>query len=239
MKGLYLILDGITLLCPLLLSFDNRVRYVASWKNVLLACSIIAIPFLIWDVIFTEHGIWGFNPDYLVGVSFFGLPIEEILFFWVVPFACVFIYECCKFYFRKKEWRWLNFTVQVAICIYIVFLSSQNVSGWYTLTANIATVIVVYFWFTSIRTEQIGLAYLICLIPFLIINGVLTGSWIEAPIVWYNADHFSDIRIGTIPMEDAMYGFALIVSNILLHERLMRWKGTQSFSSRKAESLRA
>ncbi len=237
MKGLYLILDLITLLCPVLLSFDQRVRYVSSWKNVLTASTIIAVPFLIWDAIFTSEGFWGFNPDYLVDISIFGLPIEEILFFWVVPLACVFIYECCKYYFRNFQWRWLNLAVQIGIFCYIAFLSFQNASGWYTLTTNIATVTILYFWFTSIKSPQVGIVYLICLIPFLVINGVLTGSWIAEPIVWYNSNEFSDMRIGTIPMEDALYGFSLIASNILLHERLMRWKGTTSFSTQKAASL--
>lgn len=239
MKGLYLILDVITVLCPVILSFDNRVKFVRSWGNVLLVSTIIAIPFLIWDVIFTENGVWGFNPDYLVGVSIFGLPIEEVLFFWVVPLACVFVYECCKFYFRKFTWRFTNIGVQVGALAYLVFLSSKNPAGWYTLTTIIASVITMYFWFVTKRLPQIGIAYLLCLIPFLIINGVLTGSWIDAPIVWYNPEHFSGMRIGTIPMEDAMYGFSLIVSNILLHEKLMVWRGTKSFSTTKVESMTA
>lgn len=237
LKGLYLILDVITLLCPVILSFDNRVRYFKSWGNVFIVSTIIAIPFLVWDIIFTEEGVWGFNPEYLVGISLFGLPIEEILFFWVVPLACVFVYECCKFYFRKFNWRWTNMAIQAGVLGYLIFLSSENPSGWYTLTTIIATVITMYFWFNSRKHVQIGVAYLLCLIPFLIINGVLTGSWIEEPIVWYNSNHFSDVRMGTIPMEDAMYGFSLIVSNILLHEKLMQWKGTKSFSTQKVESM--
>ncbi|MCR9174297.1 MAG: lycopene cyclase domain-containing protein [bacterium] len=238
MKGLYLILDVVTLLCPLILSFDNRVRYVKSWGNVLLASTAIAIPFLVWDVLFTEKGVWGFNPEYLVNISIFGLPIEEILFFWVVPFACVFIYECCKFYFRNMSWRWLTLGVQVGILAYLVFLSTKNPSGWYTLTTTIATVITLYFWFSGRSLPQISIAYLLCLIPFLVVNGVLTGSWIEAPIVWYNSKEFSDVRMGTIPMEDAMYGFSLIVANILLHEQILRWRGMKSFSSEKAAALK-
>ena len=230
-------MDIATLLCPVLLSFDHRVRYVTSWKSVLLASTIIALPFLAWDAIFTEEGVWGFNPDYLVGISIFGLPIEEILFFWIVPLACVFIYECCKFYFRNIQWNWLNVVVQIALLAYIIFLTTKNITGWYTITANMATVTVMYFWFQAKNTTFIGISYLICLIPFLVVNGVLTGSWIEDPIVWYNSNHFSDVRMGTIPMEDAVYGFSLIVSNILLHERLLRSKGKMSFASEKAASL--
>lgn len=237
MKGLYLILDAITLMCPVLLSFDRRVRYVTSWGNVLLASTIIAIPFLIWDAYFTENGFWGFNPDYLVDISFFGLPIEEILFFWVVPLACVFVYECCKFYFREQTWRITNVIIQIGILGYLGFLSSKNPSGWYTLTTIIAAAITVFIWFNSRHFKQIGIAYLLCLIPFLFVNGVLTGSWIDAPIVWYNSQEFSDLRMGTIPMEDAMYGFSLIVSNILLHEKLLKWKGKKSYATVKVESL--
>jgi lycopene cyclase domain-containing protein len=189
------------------------------------------------DAEFTENGIWGLNPDNLVGDSHYGLPIEEIKFFWVVPLACVFVYECCKYYFRRMNWRWMKISVQIGAMGYLIFLSSQNASGWYTLTTIIATVITMYFWFAQKKLPQIGVAYLICLIPFLVINGVLTGSWIDEPIVWYNSDHFSGVRIGTIPLEDAMYGFSLIVGNILLHEQLMKWRGVKSFSSQKADSM--
>ena len=222
MKGLYLLLDLITLACPVILSFDKRVYYFQHWRSVFLASTLIAVPFLIWDAYFTSIGVWGFNPDYLVGLSLFGLPIEEILFFWVVPMACVFIYECAKYYFRTINWTWLNVLVQIGMFVYIVFLNGENVSGWYTLTTCIAAVITLYFWFNGKRLPFIGIAYLICLIPFLIVNGVLTGSWIEAPIVWYNAAEFSNLRIGTIPLEDAVYGFTLIVANILVHEQFTR-----------------
>jgi len=224
MKGLYLLLDIFTLACPVALSFDKRVQYFKQWRNVLLASTIVAIPFLLWDIYFTHIGVWGFNPDYLVGISVFGLPIEEILFFWVVPMACVFVYECCKYYFRKVPWFWFNVAVQVGLVIYIIFLNSENVSGWYTLSACITGMFVLYFWFSSKKVPQIGIAYVLCLIPFLFVNGVLTGSWIEEPIVWYNSKEFSDIRFGTIPIEDAVYGFTLIVANILVYEKLRSLK---------------
>lgn len=228
MKGLYLILDLFTLMCPVVLSFDRRVQFIRQWKNVFLASTIVAVPFLLWDIYFTHIGVWGFNPDYLIGLSFFGLPIEEILFFWVVPLACVFVYECCKYYFKNVPWFWFNAAVQLGLVVYIIYLNSENVSGLYTLSTCITAMFVLYFWFSSKRVPQIGIAYILCLIPFLFVNGVLTGSWIDEPIVWYNSEEFSDIRMGTIPIEDAVYGFTLIVANILVHERLKNWKAKKA-----------
>src|SRR5690606_39231530 len=100
MKWLYFILIAVTLLCPIVLSFESKVQYRKSWKNSLLAALIISVPFIVWDIVFTQQGFWGFNPAYISGIYVFNLPIEELLFFIIVPFACTFIYECCRYFFR-------------------------------------------------------------------------------------------------------------------------------------------
>jgi len=63
-------------------------------------------------------------------------------------------------------------------------------------------------------------SFLITLIPFLIVNGILTGSFIEGEVVWYNNHENLDIRIGTIPLEDMFYGMLLILMNISIFEWL-------------------
>jgi len=52
---------------------------------------------------------------------------------------------------------------------------------------------------------------LVCLLPFLIVNGLLTGSATTLPVVWYNPAEFSGWRIITIPVEDLFYNFDLLV----------------------------
>ena len=86
MQSLYLyLIIGIPLF-PLLLSFDKRVHFVSNWKWAVMASFLVAIPFLIWDWFFTSQSIWGFNENYLVGINLINLPIEEVSFFFVVPF---------------------------------------------------------------------------------------------------------------------------------------------------------
>ena len=62
------------------------------------------------------------------------------------------------------------------------------------------------------------------LIPFIIVNGILTGSWIEAPIVSYNPSENMGIRLLTIPVEDIFYGFEMILLNIyFMHLFEKKW----------------
>lgn len=221
MKGLYLLLDGITVLFPILLSFDRRVRYVSQWKNVFISSSLIAIPFLIWDVFFTVNGVWGFNPDYLVGIHFFSLPIEEIAFFWVVPFACLFIYACCRHYFREIHFQRLNGFVQIALTIYVATLAIAQPTGWYSWSIVLSSLTVLAFWLKNPH-PFLGIAFLISLLPFLCINGILTGSFLDAPIVFYSNEHIAGWRIFTIPFEDVAYCFSLVGGSVLILERLRK-----------------
>jgi lycopene cyclase domain-containing protein len=66
---------------------------------------------------------------------------------------------------------------------------------------------------------------MIILIPFFIVNGILTGSFIEGQVVWYNNAENLGIRIATIPIEDIGYAFNMLFMSILLIEMFKnKWK---------------
>jgi len=220
----YLLIMLFSLAGPLALSFDGRVNFYKKWKFALQAGIIVAIPFVVWDSLFTKHSFWGFNSERILGVKFFDLPIEEISFFIVIPFCCVFIAELLSFFnyqFPGKFWDKLSLLIGIGLfCIGIRFFDQ-----WYTLLSfGLGGLsIIVLFFMKAINWNRFWLLYLIHLIPFLVVNGFLTYY----PVVWYNNAENLGIRIGTIPIEDTSYSLIALSWNVYLYELFKRKKPSE------------
>jgi lycopene cyclase domain-containing protein len=222
---IYLWINILTILFPLLLSFDKKVAFYSKWKYLFPAILVVGVFFIVWDVIFTANGVWSFNEKYLVGIYFFGLPLEEILFFLTVPYASVFIYECVVCYFpdlneklqkisQITTWFLMGFILISAI-FYI-----DRIYTFTTLTFLFLTFSIAYFRVGANNLGHFYTAYIIHLIPFLLVNGILTAI----PIVLYNDMENVGIRIYTIPIEDTAYSMLLLLLNILIFEFLRNYK---------------
>lgn len=220
----YLLINIFVISVPLALSFDKKVHFYKRWKQFFPSLFTVAFVFIVWDIAFTSMGVWGFNPMYLTGINIFNLPLEEVLFFITIPYACTFIYDTIKAYLPHLKFDLVGKVVYPLVALFIVFLLVKSYSKWYTATTAIATITTLLFIVIAKRpySGRIALAYAISIVPFLLVNGVLTGSWIPEQVVWYNSNEFSDIRVGTIPLEDFFYGFSLIALNIIGYEELLR-----------------
>jgi len=210
----YLFLHFFTLIPILLLSFDKKVAYFKTWKRLWLPILVVGIFFILWDIFFTIKGVWGFNSRYLTGLNMWILPIEEAMFFVTVPFACAFIHECLKQYFPgnflgKRE----PMVTKILIVVFFVaaFISFEKAYTFATFFLTGLLLVINRWWFGSEFRDRFYFTYLVSLIPFLLVNGALTGSFTEEPIVLYNGDEFLGLRIFTIPIEDSIYGFLLLM----------------------------
>lgn len=220
----YLLVDFFTILIPFIFSFHPKIRFDKSWKSFFPAMILAAIFFLIWDEVFTKWGVWGFNPDYLIGINIGHLPLEEILFFICIPYSCVFTYFCFKkfkilYVFSKS----VSKIMSLALIISLMAIGLLNFQKDYTFSTFILTsLFLVWHQFKnkSDYLPQFYFAYSIILIPFFIVNGILTGTGIDTPVVWYNDLENLSIRMGTIPVEDTFYGMLLILLNVTIFEYL-------------------
>lgn len=224
-KFLYLALDLFSIVFPFIFSFYPKANFSRKWKYLWLAILIPGVLFIIWDEYFTQLGVWGFNEKYLTGIYIESLPLEEVLFFICIPYACVFTYEALNYLVKENYFKSKQKIISIILIVGCMSIGLINLDKWYTSV----TFILLATYLTTLqfiwKVDYLGrfyFSYLFILIPFFLVNGVLTGSWIEDPVVWYNDAENLGIRMGTIPIEDTFYGMLLIVMNVSIFEWLQR-----------------
>jgi lycopene cyclase domain-containing protein len=73
------------------------VRVYRQWRRLALTLLCVAPVFVVWDLYAVASGHWRFDPDQTIGVTVPGdLPLEELLFFLVVPVCSVLALEAVR-----------------------------------------------------------------------------------------------------------------------------------------------
>ena len=230
--SLYLSLLLISVTIPLALSFDRKVGFYRQWKTLFPSIIIVGSVYITADIFFVKAGIWGFNNVYLSKITLLGLPVEEWLFFVLIPYSCIFIHYVFISYF--PELFLSDFFVRVFSVILVIIILTiivLNYDKTYTFFNFILLIIAILLAiFDRDRLlNRYYITFLIMLIPFFFVNSILTGTFINAEVVWYKNSETLGIRLLTIPVEDIGYAFSLILLNL----QIMSWLQKVNKSSRK------
>ncbi len=222
-KYLYLVINLAAISLPFLFSFHPRANFSKKWKYLWPAILLPGAFFLIWDEWFTQMGVWGFNTEYLTGIYLFSLPVEEVLFFICIPYACVFTYEAVGYFAKRDISKPTTNTITLVLIAMFIIVSIVSTQLWYTFMTSTLCALFLLYVHIKLKPTYLGkfyITYLFILIPFFIVNGILTGTAIDGQVVWYNNAENLGIRLGTIPIEDVFYGMLLILMNVIVFESL-------------------
>jgi len=210
MQYTYSLILFFTVIICFVASFDRRLRFDREFVPFLKASVIVALFFIAWDVWFTSRGVWWFNTTYTLGIVLAGLPLEEWLFFIFIPFSCIFTYFCLDKFFRWQHLSAFNnivVFVSIIVCAVVALRYADRIYTLVTAIVTIVTLLVFHFVMRVQWISQASLVFTILMLGFLPVNGILTGTGLESPIVNYNPADFMGIRVFTIPIEDAVYGY--------------------------------
>ncbi len=144
MKYTYLLINLLAVLVPFLFSFHSRIQFTKTWKAFFPSVFICALIFLIWDSVFTYLGIWGFNKEYLTGIYILNIPLEELLFFICIPYACVFTYHSLNLYFGKPVLQKSKNYISYFLIIVLLITGLLNINKLYTSVTFISLAIIYY-----------------------------------------------------------------------------------------------
>ncbi|MBW7674348.1 lycopene cyclase domain-containing protein [Chryseobacterium chendengshani] len=218
----YLAINFFTVIICFLFSFHPKIQFHKHFKAFILASLLVAFFFIVWDVWFTKNGVWWFNDKYLIGSRLFGLPIEELMFFICIPFSCVFTYFCLDKFF-KLNWKgqteriFVITLITVLLCLSVYF--EHKIYPFVTFLTTATSLFVLYFILKVRWIGKASLIYLILMPGFLTVNGILTGTGLDSPIVNYNPAKIIGLRIFTIPVEDTIYGYEMILWNLFFFKK--------------------
>lgn len=229
----YLLLDLLSFAVPFLFSFERkRMHFIRYWKPFFTAIFIVGMFFIAWDIYFTYTDVWGFNDQYLIGFRIFGMPLEEYLFFLLIPYASVFIHYALEYFLPKillneSITKWITyflFIVSFAVAIF-------NYDKIYTVCSFglFALLMLLQIIYKYKDAQRFYLSFIVIYIPFYFVNNALTGNYSDNPVVFYDNTENLGIRVGTMPLEDSFYCFTLLYSIVLVFEYLKRkWNYPQA-----------
>jgi lycopene cyclase domain-containing protein len=210
---------------PFVFSFHPRLRFHREWRALFSSIVVMMGLFIPWDALFTKAGVWGFTPEHLAPIRLWGLPLEEWLFFICVPYACLFTYHCSRVWWPFDVDRGWTKWASGALSLFLFSVAIAQHHKAYTCTAwSLCAVWVVFTGYVQrpVWLARFYLSYAVLLIPFLIINGLLTGSGLEQPVVWYNDTENLGLRLFTIPVEDVFYGMLMVGMTTSFYELFRR-----------------
>lgn len=213
----YLFLNLVTIAGPLALSFDKKVAFYKNWKPFTLSMLATSTVYIVWDIWFTKSNVWLFNPQFVCGKWLTSLPLEEYVFFIIIPYACLFIYSCLKAYLPHFS---LNKALKpivislMAISLIAIAINPSHLYTTITFGFLFITLLVLLLTRYTVHLSHIILAWIIALLPMAYVNGILTSK----PVLIYNNAQNLGIRIGTIPVEDFFYNMVYMLWMITIYE---------------------
>jgi len=167
MDYLYLLLNLGSLSIPFIFSFHPKLKFYKHWKPL-----CIGILF-----------------SYFLDIKLFSLPIEEWLFFICIPYACVFTHYSLLYYFPNMKLSiGITKTISYLFISILAIIAICNYDKWYTIiNFSLALILTLIVLRKNIKLlTKFYPTFLVMLIPFFIVNGILTGSFIKNEVVWYN-----------------------------------------------------
>jgi len=108
--------------------------------------------------------------------------------------------------------KWRN--VSFAMGIVLIFLGVIWLEKLYTGVTFVSLGILLVLLRQASWMKRFILSYLVLLVPFFVVNGILTGTGIQEEVVFYNDHENLGLRLFTIPVEDIFYGMLLILLNV-------------------------
>ncbi|AAT44119.1 lycopene cyclase domain-containing protein [Picrophilus oshimae] len=194
------------------ISLTNEFKKVRNYRALLYAMLFTDPVYIVWDSLSVTYHVWTFNKKYITGIMVYNLPVEEILFFFVVPFSTFLIYESIdyikndSFISKTSRIKKIMFIIAILFILNAIYFYSYI----YMLLASVFTAFIILLTLKIMpslyRSSNYWLFIIIMYIPFIVFDHFLTSL----PVFTYGVHAIINIRILSIPVEEFIYVYSLM-----------------------------
>jgi lycopene cyclase domain-containing protein len=92
-RASYLVLMAACVVVTLPLELVLKAGVYRRPRRWLAALVPVFVVFNLWDWVAIRRGHWTYSPRYTTGINLLGLPLEELVFFLVVPTCALLTYQ--------------------------------------------------------------------------------------------------------------------------------------------------
>jgi len=216
----YLLLLLALIVIAILFGKNKKIVFRQNLKYLIPSIIFSGTIFILWDIRFNELGIWSFNPEYILGIYILKLPLEEWLFFVVMPTYCIYIFESLKI--KLASFEKPNLFVAVSLVLLVIFVLIAYFARQKIYTFFTFFLLAIYFAYTIFRNRfkqyytKFYLTYAVSLLLYLPLSVILTNR----PIIEYNNLYLLGPRFFAMPVENFGYFFLLLLINTTIYEYL-------------------
>ncbi len=211
-------------LAPLFYMVTGKLGFRQKLRYGMPAIFISGLVFLLWDIRFTQVGVWSYDSDFTLGIFFKGLPLEQWLFYLVIPCAGLLVYEMIKTRLHTSKADNILMGAGLLVAIGLAVIAYTYRVRVYTFFCALFTA--VYLGYTIFRKQfkphlaPFFLTFLILLVPYFLLNGILT--WNLAIV--YHQEQVLNLWLWMVPVENFVFLFLLLLINCTVYEYLSEYR---------------
>lgn len=197
----------------LIISLYRPIRNLRNVRPLLFSIMVVDPFYIVWDELAVKYGSWSFNGKYIIGIHIWLIPLEEIIFFLVVPFATILIYEGIGL-LRLSSLNLPGWPFALIAAVFLIF-ALLNFHHSYTVVsfafAGLVILISLCIKPDLLASKRVWVYMIISYIPFIIFDHMM----VTLPVFTYGRGSIMGIRIFSIPVEEYVYVFSLLLAYIL------------------------
>ena len=217
MNYTYLLINAFLLLIPVVLFFLPKLQFTKNSKFIFLAVFITVFIFSVPTQFLEQLKVIQFNSLYLTGTTLWELPVEELLFSFIMPLTGLAIYIFLNVYYpynKLEKYSLALSNILLGIFIAIIYFGYHNLYALFTFAILFVFLLYVEYVNKTRFMYRFYRAWLVSLVPFYIVSVIVNSL----PVIVYNEKETLMFNLLKVPFESPFYYMGMLLLTVYFYE---------------------